>query len=332
MIIDSLEGLQLGDTTQWIRIRAKVPSNPVLLLIQQGPGLPMINEARRFEATLGLEEDFVVVYWDQRGCGRSLKGPKNHEGISMQSMVDDAVALLVVLSDRFDSNLFVAGFSLGATIGALACAKRPDLVTSLIATGVDVDGGAAAHSAYDFALTTARQRGNKRALRQLRKIGEPPHVEVNQFATRVRWASNFGGVTANQTYAGIARSLIASLLRSPDYSLRDVVRTIRGISTTQGPLLPEINELYLDKLLPRLDVPIVMVQGRLDMIAPCGAAERYFNALESSSKQLVWFENSAHTPQIDEPQRFRDLLRQIRDGEQATMAFEGPGIESGEPA
>jgi len=52
MNIDSLEAVQLGDATQWIRVRAEDPSNPVLLLIQQGPGLPMINEARGFEATL----------------------------------------------------------------------------------------------------------------------------------------------------------------------------------------------------------------------------------------------------------------------------------------
>jgi hypothetical protein len=53
MAIDSLEPIQAGDTRQWIRIRAADRSNPVLLLIQQGPGLPMINETRRFERVLG---------------------------------------------------------------------------------------------------------------------------------------------------------------------------------------------------------------------------------------------------------------------------------------
>ena len=76
MAIDSLEAIPAGGTTQWIRIRGANASNPVLLLVQQGPGLPMINEVRRFERLLGLEQDFTVVYWDQRGCGRSLRtGP-----------------------------------------------------------------------------------------------------------------------------------------------------------------------------------------------------------------------------------------------------------------
>ena len=53
----------------------------MLLLIQQGPGLPMINEARRFGHLLGLEQAFTVVYWDQRGCGRSLRGRQDRAGI-----------------------------------------------------------------------------------------------------------------------------------------------------------------------------------------------------------------------------------------------------------
>ena len=47
MVIDTLAGIQLGGITQWIRIRGSDASNPVLLLMQQGPGFPMINEARR---------------------------------------------------------------------------------------------------------------------------------------------------------------------------------------------------------------------------------------------------------------------------------------------
>ena len=46
-------------------------ANPVLLLMQQGPGLPIINETRTYERLLGLEKDFTVVYWDQRGTGLS---------------------------------------------------------------------------------------------------------------------------------------------------------------------------------------------------------------------------------------------------------------------
>jgi hypothetical protein len=40
MVLDTLEAIAIGGLTQWIRIRSHDPANPVLLLIQQGPGLP----------------------------------------------------------------------------------------------------------------------------------------------------------------------------------------------------------------------------------------------------------------------------------------------------
>ena len=96
--------------------------------------------------------------------------------------------------------------------------------------------------------------------------------DSKQFATRVRWATNFGGVTTSETYATLVRGLLASLVRSPDYSAGDVLRTVRGIAATQAALLPELATMDLAATVPRLDVP-VMVQGRLDQVAP-GAAVR----------------------------------------------------------
>ena len=317
MAIDSLEAIQARGTTQWIRVRGADASNPVLLLVQQGPGLPMINEARRFGSLLGLEQAFTVIYWDQRGCGRSLRVREDRAGISLERMAGDTVSLLAFLRDRFGRKPYVAGFSFGATLGASAAAQRPDLVAALVATGLDIDGAAAGNSAYDFALAEACQRGSRRATRQLEAIGPPPHLTTKQFTTRVRWATNFGGVTTGATYATLARGLLASLLRSPDYSAGDVLRTVRGITATQAALLPELASMDLARTLPRLEVPVVMAQGRHDQVAPGEAAQKYASSLQAPGKQLTWFEASAHTPHLDEPARFRGVLRGIRDSQLA---------------
>jgi pimeloyl-ACP methyl ester carboxylesterase len=318
MTIDTLEAIQAGDATQWIRVRGTDAANPVLLLIQQGPGLPMISEVRRFEHLLSLEQVFTVVYWDQRGCGRSLRGHQDRAGLSRERLVSDTVSLLELLADRFGAKSYVAGFSFGGTLAAYAAAQRPDLVAALVAVGMDVDGAAAGTCAYDFALAAARQRGNQRANRQLQAIGPPPHLTSKQFGTRVRWATSFGGVTTGETYATLVRGLLASLVRSPDYSAADIIRTVRGITATQAALLPELASMDLAAALPRIDVPVVMVQGRHDQVAPGAAAQRYASALQAPSKELVWFENSAHTPHLEEPGKFRDVLMEVRASQLAT--------------
>jgi pimeloyl-ACP methyl ester carboxylesterase len=161
-------------------------------------------------------------------------------------------------------------------------------------------------------LSTARERGNRRAVRQLETIGPPPHLDVKTFSTRARWAANFGGVTTDTNYNGILVALLSSPVRSPDYSFADVIRTVRGITATQAALLPELAGTDLVRTIPRLDVPIVLAQGRLDQVAPAEPAQRFYDSLTAPSKQLVWFERSAHTPHLEEPDKFRHLLMSVR--------------------
>ena len=233
-------------------------------------------------------------------------------------MIDDTVKLLELLRDRFGGKTFVAGFSFGATFAAQAAVQRPELVAALVAAGMDVDVPAAENNAYSFALDTARQRGNRRAIRQLEAIGPPPHTTVKQFTTRARWVANFGGVATNANFSGLLRALLLSLIRSPDYSAADIIRTVRGMSASQAALLPQLATTDLVRTMPRLDVPLVMAQGRLDQVAPGEAAQRFHDSLTAPSKQLVWFESSAHIPHLEEPAKFRDLLMNVRASQLAS--------------
>lgn len=262
MEIDELDAFSVGEVTQWVRIRSRDANDPVLLLIQQGPGLPMINEVKAFERALRLED--------------------------------------------------VAGFSIGGTIGMLAAARRPDLVAAVVAVGMDITGPDAETHAYNFALETAVQQRHRRAERQLRKVGAPPHEKLEQFATRVRWATNFGGVHQRETYGSMVRGLLGSLWRSPDYTSADLVRTVARITSTQTALLPELAHLDLGTLLPSIDTPVVLVQGQNDQVAPGHSAQHYFDMVHAPSKELVWFENSAHMPHLEEPQAFKELLQKVR--------------------
>jgi pimeloyl-ACP methyl ester carboxylesterase len=279
----------------------------------------MLSEVRTFERLLSLEDDFTVIYWDQRAIGRSLRSagaaPASSAapaGSRLQAMVSDTVQLLAMLRERFGAPALLVGFSLGGMIAARAAADRPDLVATLVTAGLDIDGPASEHNAYEFALATARARKYRRAIRQLEAIGPPPHLQQRQFATRVRWLSNFGGVRGGHTYNSLARGLLLSLLRSRDYSLGDTARTFAGITAAQAALQPELAELDLARTLPRLSVPIVMVQGRNDQVAAAVAAQRYAELLQAPSKQLIWFEHSAHLPHLEEPGRFRELLAKVR--------------------
>src|SRR3954451_10695459 len=131
--IDRLESIRLGGTKQWIRIWGKDTTNPVLLLIQQGPGLPMLNEAADDGKLWHLEDDFVVVYWDQRACGKSFSSAIPPQSMTLEQLITDTYELIYELTQRFQvPHIYIIGFSFGGSIAALVAARHPEIVQAVI--------------------------------------------------------------------------------------------------------------------------------------------------------------------------------------------------------
>jgi pimeloyl-ACP methyl ester carboxylesterase len=312
--ISRLESIRLGGTEQWIRIQGKDTSNPVLLLIQQGPGLPMLNEAADDSRLWHLEDDFVMVYWDQRACGKSFSRAIPPQSMTVEQLVSDAHELIQALTQRFNvAQVYVAGFSLGGTIAALAASRYPAVVRAVVCVALDVQFDEAERVAYEFAIEQATRKGNKRALRELQMMGPPPHLNSKSFGTRAKWVTNFGGANRRATYTQLLLKTLWQLVRSPDYALSDIVGTLRGMRFAQDHLLPEMAGLDLLQMVPQLDVPVFLLQGRHDRVAPPNIAEQYYQAVEApKGKQLIWFEESAHMPQYEDPGKFRETLLTIK--------------------
>jgi pimeloyl-ACP methyl ester carboxylesterase len=70
----------------------------------------------------------------------------------------------------------------------------------------------------------------------------------------------------------------------------------------------ELMTVNLEEQATHLKVPIYFALGKHDYEVPFMLAEHYFNLLEAPSKELIWFENSAHFPIVEEPEKFNDLL------------------------
>ena len=58
----------------------------------------------------------------------------------------------------------------------------------------------------------------------------------------------------------------------------------------------------------KIDVPVYFIEGKYDYVTPTIIAENYFKKLEAPRKKLFVFERSAHAPNYEEPERFRNIL------------------------
>ena len=57
-------------------------------------------------------------------------------------------------------------------------------------------------------------------------------------------------------------------------------------------------------------MPYYIFQGRLDQNTPASLVQAFYDSIEAPDKDLIWFENSAHGPMGEEPEKFKKLMRE----------------------
>ncbi len=323
------ERVRVGDDFQWILVRGKDRSLPVLLTIQAGPGFPIIHEADALEEGLHWEEEFRVVYWDLRGCGKSFHQDVSFGPEPLDRLALDIREMVSVLRQQLDvESVILVGFSLGASLAALAAHRAPEGIRALVGVGMDVRIEESETMAQDFVMEQATGRKHRKALRALERIGPPPYLESQSFMEHAKWMTEFGGIHRRERFSSLLRKNLWRLFSSPAYTWFDALEALRGISTTQNLLLPAMGTLDLFRQVPSLDVPVFFCQGRHDAVAPPVLLQRYHDLLNAPlGKELFWFEDSAHLPHDEEPVRFAAILREIKNRTEGPKKFPSKVID-----
>lgn len=306
--IAELLDININGSQQWISIRGTNRDAPVLLFLHGGPGSPEMTMTRKFFAG-ALEDSFVVVSWDQRGAGKSFRAGKG-QTLTLNGIVEDARAVVEYLCDRFGQDkIFIVGHSWGTLVGTLLSSRYPEHIAAYCGVGQLVSGMENEKSSYAWTLEQARQRGDKKGIKALESIssyGENPagsdymkHIMVER-----KWLNRYGGESGHDpSFRG---QLALTVIFAPEYTFMDTVNFLRGSMNSLKAMWMSVLESDLRELVPRLEVPVLIIAGRYDYNVPSPLAESYFQTLTAPRKRFVWFENSAHSPCFEEPQKFAE--------------------------
>lgn len=306
--IVSLEKIIVGGQEQWILIRGTDTKKPVILFLHGGPGTADMCLLNKY--TSELQKHFVVVSWDQRGAGKSYGAINPNSSMTINQFISDACELTEMLCHRFNQEkIFLVGHSWGSVIGILTIRKNPDLYHAYIGIGQIANMQENERLSYEWTLQQAINAHDKRTVEKLNKIGKPPYTGdwQKKFMTERRLLGKYGGELYGSS-KGAFPLFIGRLLRSSEYTLFDKVNFFRGIFSTVRLVFPELMTVNLMEQAPSLKVPVYFALGKHDYEAPFMLAEQYFKILEAPCKELIWFENSAHLPYVEENEKFNDLL------------------------
>src|SRR5579862_4012148 len=129
--VDKTARLEINGSSQRVRVCASRSGLAPILVVQAGPGLPLLNEVRKIQRKLRLELDFLVAYWDQCGCGGNAS---RHDAtsVSLHLQVDDLCAVLRWLRNETKQPVILFGISLGGAIALQAAEREPQAVRSAV--------------------------------------------------------------------------------------------------------------------------------------------------------------------------------------------------------
>ncbi len=303
--IDERLEIPVGGTRQWISVRGRDSRNPIILMIHGGPASPETQTSWTWQSD--WEDYFTVVQWDQRGSGKSyvandpaVIGPT----LSLKQIAADAAEVVQYLRAKYGKDkIFVIGHSWGSLVGLTLAHQHPEWLYAYIGMGQVINGKENERVGYRLTLKLAEARNNGTAVAELKSIAPYPEADGSVPLAKInlerKWSVSFGGLT----YGRQGLSYYSDLAQlSPDYSLEDVAAVDKGASLSLPRLLPDLlNFNYTD--ITRFDCPIFMFEGRYDLTTPSQVTADWFKHLEAPKKGFVWFENSAHMIEVEEPGR-----------------------------
>ena len=298
--IHDSEYLNVDGARLFLMIRGADRTVPVLLWLHGGPGGAERPLFRYFNGE--LEDHFVVVYWDQRGTGRSFDAHADPRHLTIARHLVDLDAVVDHLKQRLKAaKVVLIGHSWGATLGLIYAQRHPENVAALIAVAPLVNTPASQLAQYDFLLAEASRHNDADALRRLRKIGPPPYHSADQVLLTEKLADRYGATYHEplNRVSIVLRGLFEGLVLP-----WELPKLIRGNDVSLKAMNDELLELDLTRSVPEVAVPVFFFLGRYDRHVDARIAAAYFAKLKAPFKRLVWFEHSAHGVPFEEPELF----------------------------
>ncbi len=302
----------IGGVDQGMIIRTRDINNPVLLFVHGGPGFPTYFLVEKYNP--GLEEHFTVCYWEQRCGGLSWSPGMTPESITLEKLTADAIEVTNYLRQRFKKEkIYILAHSGGTTIALPAVTQAPELYHAYIAMAQLTRQQESEKIAYDYMLELYHERDDRRMVKRLVKYrGLESDEDVLAFYNSGLRDMTMHelGIGTMRTMRSVFKDIFVESWKCRAYTFREKINLWRAkmgflpkTNLRQETLFADFAEEY-----PEVEIPVYFVCGRHDLTVNTALTREYYDKLKAPVKRFFLFENSAHSPLFEEPERFREVV------------------------
>ncbi len=308
--IDEARFVKIGGIDQFIQIRGEDRGNPVILILQGGPGISMLGLTPIFRS---WERYFTVVQWDQRGTGKTYGrngGRAEAPSMTIARMTQDGLEVAAFLRSRLHKDkIIVLGHSWGTVLGLRMVRQQPAMFSAYVGTGQLVDKAQNEQRSYAQLLAKVRAAHDAAGVAELTQLGPPPYRSLAALYAQRKW------LTAYDTPAerDLTATLAPMILLAPNYSLQDLYDFRASTAFAQTVTYDEINAYDARKLGLTFAVPFFVFEGSQDNQTPTVLAQDYAATVRAPVKRFVLLPGGGHSAMLTMPDAFlKALLAYVR--------------------
>lgn len=298
--------VDIGGHDLAMMIRGTNTDNPILLYLAGGPGGSELGAMRKHLP--GLENDFVVVTWDQRGTGKSYTELEPTATLTFDNAVADTIEVTNYLRDRFGKDkIYLLGQSYGTILGVRAVQQHPELYAAFIGTGQMVSARTTDQIFYADTLAWARSTSNPAVVDTLTRLGPPPYtalLDLEATLANEQEVYPYDHSRNSEGAGGFSENFFV-----PEYTLAEQIHLLGGFLDTFNFIYPQLQDIDFRVDAIRLEVPAFFVEGAHEARGRAEPFAEWYSKLTAPTKDLVVFDTSGHRPLFEQPDEFVNYMR-----------------------
>ncbi|MBN2048155.1 MAG: alpha/beta hydrolase [Anaerolineaceae bacterium] len=301
--------VNINGVEQGMFIKGKDQSNPVLLFLHGGPGMPEYWLSQDYPND--LEDYFTVVWWDQRGSGLSYSSELSADTLTVEQMIADTLAVTEYLRDRFNQEkIYLMAHSGGSFYGIQAAARAPEYYHAYIGMAQMSYQLQSEILAYDYMMQEFQESGNSAMIKKLEeaKPSIPGPLPRSYLMLRDK-AMHSLGIGTTHEMKSVFTGIFLPSLRFNEYTLAEKVGLWRGKIFSSNILRETIFAIDLTQQVRELEIPVYFFHGIYDYTCSYTLAKEYFEQIKAPIKGFYTFNQSAHSPLFEQPELVEKIIQ-----------------------
>lgn len=296
---------ELNGYAQKVLIEGRKMDLPVVICLHGGPGSPLPFSVGSRGLLPMLTDNFVMVYWDQLGCGINA-GVKNIT-YTLDLFVKMTIDLVKEIKLLFPNNkVYFLATSWGSLLSINALKVNPKLVDGVVAWG---------QIAKDCFINEKALKALEESKLPRDKLKEIRLIDKNNFTSEQMKlvATSLKKYTNAYINKDAKKSnmlpLIFGIMTSPDYKFKDFRNALKNDCTGNSDLFKEILNADVTEDLKSVQVPYLIIQGESDLITD---TEMIMNLVNSSKNKYLYYEmveKMGHIPDFSTIEQNIDKLK-----------------------